>query len=900
MKKALLIAALALQTAGVGYLGAAIIGTGAGSGIKLAGGDVTGDLTLNDTDICITSSDSTLGTVTATRVGVTVDDGTSYYKVNLTGSFDGSDGSIALSNAGDRLTLKSGTTSTEQLNVSADATIEGSGSVGGTVFVSAGTLTLDLQSPFAGNLMNSSTVTLADDLVMSEGATLTASGTINGNNNRLILGDGFDFAAGHTLNDISLDMAGDIEVSASLAIGSGNNNIMGNGHTMADGGGNFAFDGNTMSWSNLKIGSYSTDFIGAVGTLNLNNVTVDNGVSSITIDGATSTDDPVFLGGSTTWDDLTVLTLNKDMTTGSTTWIPAIGGRLYINGQDHGLDLSSSVLNANSTNIYLSGVVLNNMVSGSVTNPGSLYMLNTTWIDDGGNGVVRIVGTTSDSSLQGPAQVTVTDGLLFDSDVTFNNGAVVELLTDATLASTWTFSDDTVIEGGGHVFDVSGGQLSIANNKTLKLRNVILKGWGDTDDSQVAWGTSSVLDLGETTIILSGNVSLASGENLDVYGPLTIVTGSNTFTATAQTNNVYGVTIWYDTLETPDVNNVNMTIASGGGRVAAFASSTEGDLNYSGSASVGSSAFLNYEVSGAGGRQVTFDNSSAAVNVSGNGRTFVIDRQPGSYSAKPVIVSGDSGTVNVDDLTFDGFSTAHVTDSDDNMRYNNGVILKLQEDEVLAKTLYFAADSGDSAVLDLRGHDINMADSNALIQLAESDVASTLTIRNGRVLNLSGAKLAATAGTNTGTIVLQDIAIVLDGSTTFTNGNITIKGDCSMTATSRAATFTNNSAGTVTIDHGAKLTLGNGVTYSYENDNSSTTAFTFNSPTATLALDGGTLQASGSGADMTLSHGTLRIDGTSTVQGASSAVVTLGTTGTAELHVDIDPAAQATLNVTMA
>ena len=913
MKKAILIAALALQAAGAGYLQAAITAGGAGSGIKLTGGDVTGNVTLSNTNICITNEDSTLGTVTATRVGVLVDDGTDFYDINMTGSFNGANGAITLSSAGDRLRLNAGSTTAQTLTVSESATVEGVGSLGGGISVaSTKTLTLDMQSPFGGELANDGTVTLAGDLTLSEGGTITGTGTITGNNNRLTLGDGFDFASAQNLNDITIDMAGDITATAALTIGAGNNNIIGNGHTLTDGGGNFALSSNNMTWSKLKVADYSTNLVSTVGTLTLNNVIFDDGISSIAVDGSTSVDSPGFLGGSTTWNDGSVIMLNKDMATGSTTWLTASAGSFFVNGQGNSLDLKTSVLDMNTTdsvnpgNAYLANVVLNDVVTGSIVTPGYLYLNNVTWSDDAGNGIVRIMGTTDLASAeQGAAQVSVTNGLLFADDVTFDNGATIELLSDVTLAASteWTFSDNSVINGNGHVFDVSaaGAKLVIADGKTLKLRNMILKGWGAGDE--ISWaGSTGTLDLSDVTIVLGGSVTLASGENLDVYGPVTIVTSSNTFTATAQTNNVYGVTIWYDVLETPDVNNVNMTIASGGGRVAAFASSSEGDLNYSGSATVGSSAFLNYEVSGAGGRQVTFDNSSAAVNVAGNGRTFMIDRQPGSYSASPIIVSGDSGTVNIDDLTINGFSTAHLTDEDSNLRYNNRTILKLQEDEALASTLYFAADSGDAAVLDLRGHTIDMSDASALIQLAETDVASTLTIRNGRILNLSGAKLAATATTNTGTIVLQDVAMVLDGATTFTNGNITIKGDCSMTSTGRTASFTNSSAGTVTIDHGAKLTLGNGITYSYENDNSETVAFTFNSPTATIALDGATLQASGSGADMSLLHGTLRIDGTSTVQGADSAVVTFGTdatTATNELHVDIDPAAQATLNVTM-
>ena len=100
-----------------------------------------------------------------------------------------------------------------------------------------------------------------------------------------------------------------------------------------------------------------------------------------------------------------------------------------------------------------------------------------------------------------------THAIILNGDVQLSNGTII-------------ITDDLVINGGGNVLDFNSYALSVADGKTLTLKNIVLR--NVTAGSIVMVGASK-LYLDNVVIELSGNYTFATG-TLYVYGNV-VVTG---------------------------------------------------------------------------------------------------------------------------------------------------------------------------------------------------------------------------------------------------------------------------------------------------------------------------------------------------------------------------------------
>ena len=633
---------------------------------------------------------------------------------------------------------------------------------------------------------------------------------------------------------------------------------------------------------------------------------------------ATSATVGKIFGGAVTWGEGAHISLlsNCTFSTGCNWTFNGRAGLIEGNGLT--LNLANGRIYTGA-DLYLSNIVLADMDAAALDNVAGkdLYLTNVTWVDDTTEGIVRITGNTQDA-IASAAQVelaTADSGNLFATAVNWKNGVNLELLKGITFntGATWTFTKSSVINAHGNIINlnsVSGTDpITVASGETLTISNAVIVGWGASDIS-FAGGT---LKLVNTTIILDGNVTLASDEPLIIDGAFRVVTDNYTFNASAAgaDNYVNGITAWYDTLGHLPQGQFRLGSFSGGGRIAMAPLANWADITFSSHSNhlvIPLKLHYDCDVSGDAvfeslGRKVLIDNTDDGFKMLGDGRALYFGRTPVSgqtaiTSDKLLTVTGsDSNIVELHDVILDGWSQSHILDDDSMLRYCTGTVIKLQEDQTLTTTINISVDanSGESVVIDLNGHDLDMKSSDAGCAIAAND--TTVTIRNGRIINIqdnSGAP-KFTCGDTTSKWILQDVDLVLAGNTTFSGNNIEFKGDCSITGTGSTddptnpttflATFSDMD---ITLSAGSKLTIDQGIAMVLDGFNSSTdSSLTFGSTNATLHLLGSTLKVSDLSSAPTFTHGTIRIDDVVTLVGD----MTLGGANMSELELDLMPAA---------
>jgi hypothetical protein len=269
---------------------------------------------------------------------------------------------------------------------------------------------------------------------------------------------------------------------------------------------------------------------------------------------------------------------------------------------------------------------------------------------------------------------------------------------------------------------------------------------------------------------------------------------------------------------------------------------------------------------------------------------------------KLITPSSAVNAITIEDLIFDGWSASHIEsglNEDKTMKYSDGCVLRLQADETLTTTIALGFANSDVVTFDLNGHTLDMSASDGTdgAELAFGNVTSTVTIKNGRIVNLHNhpdtdfESRFRCGGTNP-TVIFEDVDLVLDNHTSISSMNVKFKGNCSIIGEDDYQMqfwYTD-----ITIMDGATLYVGNGMTMGLHGvDGTGNPSLTFDSAKSTLSLDGCTFawdtDVTG-GLTLTLDVGTIRIDNVVNLSPASSSLgITLGGT---DLDLDLMPAAR--------
>ncbi len=197
-----------------------------------------------------------------------------------------------------------------------------------------------------------------------------------------------------------------------------------------------------------------------------------------------------------------------------------------------------------------------------------------------------------------------------------------------------------------------------------------------------------------------------------------------------------------------------------------------------------------------------------------------------------------------------------------------------------------ALNVASNLIIDGRGHMLTIGTSNRIAIAA----GATLTLKNMRLALATTATSPFTAGSNTSTLVLENVTVGLANDCTWATGAMVIKGKTLLLGIN-GRSFINTSTANFTISSNSCLTLLDGVTY-YHN-NSGTTNFIMTDNTSSLVLIGATFKGYNTGSTpLVLTKGTMIVDHKSYIQPNSAGInVGDGLSSANNLTIAVRPAA---------
>ena len=745
----------------------------------------------------------------------------------------------------------------------------------GTLESTSGVLTIDPGVP-GPTLLNSGTleanggelditnepVTNTGTLQAIDNSTLKlTSTTVTNTGGTVAVGSGstLDLASA-TINGGAVKDAGALVVTASSEI---ENATVNGGGDLTVSGGTLTFDAVTLDNVTLA-GSFS----------NASTLTIDN---TVTLNGAT-------IGGGTIDDTGTLLVTASSEIDNAT----IDGGNLTVTGGTLTLD----------------AVTLDNVtVSGNVSNSSTVTVDGTVTLDGGtiSGGLIDNTGTLLvtasseiDNAIVDGGNVTVTGGTLTFDAVTLDN---------VTLAGSFSNSSSLVVEDmvtlngatidGGTIDDFGtlsvtasseisnatvdgGGDITVGSGKTLTFDAVTL----DEVTLSGSFANSSSLVV-EDTVTLNG--ATIDGGTIDDFGTLLVTASSEISNATVDSGGnltVTGGTLTFDTVTLDSVTlagsfsdvgtvtidntvTLNGATLNGGtikdtGTLSVTASSEieNATVNGGGNITVGSGKTLTLAT-------VTLDSVTLAGSFSDVG-TLTIDN---TVTLNGATLNGgtikDTGTLSV--IASSEIENATV-DGGGNITVGSGKTLTLAAVTLDSVTLAGSFSDVGTVTIDntvtLNGATLNggtIKDTGTLSVTASSEIENAtvngggnITVGSGKTLTLDTVTLdsvtLAGSFSDVGTLTI-DNTVTLNGAT-LNGGTIADFGTLAVTASSEIENATVNGGGNITVGSGKTLTLD------------------------TVTLDSVTL--AGNFSDV----GTLTIDNTVTLNGATLSGGTIKDTGT--------------------
>lgn len=661
--------------------------------------------------------------------------------------------------------------------------------------------------------------------------------------------------------------------------------------SQSDAGGYFNGRGNSLTFNSAAVldnAGYAVSFVDIIlrdvtasslvgaGTWSLLNTTFESSTASITVDGSIISDTVDLFSGATTF-GASRISLNRNISFASD-W--RFESPSVINGGGAVWYMDAGKIILDCATFSFTDITLANVVSNSfdALNAQTLVLTNVNWLTPE-NGSIRINGLPGlDSGAVLILDSSSTAGNIFTSPTDWEH-AVIELLEDTTLATTWTFNEDTVIDGGGCRFTITTGTFSVANGKTLYLRNMILDGVMTSSLADIAGGC---VDFSNVTMKIAQNIDWSTYyTNLAVNGPLSLVIGNHSITVPHinASSVINGMTVYYDTLSGDDSSGVDGF--SGSGRILFVTSdmATEIITYVETSAVVGNQSL----VPGGDSFTILFDTDTT---YDGEGRvaTFSLDPELG-------VTVNANVDVEVINSIFDRLLPSQLdVDSTGSLYFSNNTIIRLSQDwagdQELTYALSFGNGGGSAAsmVLDLNGFMIDMNHADAAL-LLDSGAGSTLRICNGRILNLSNMKLSAVNATK---IILENVELGLSSDYTFSGSALDIEGHCSVTGIP-GAKFSFNSDDNFTIKSMSVFTVFDQLVYCH--DNETTNNFVFADHTATLSLVNAKFERIDNIVEgkLILATGRLVVDSTAQIDVGSQGIQ-FGN-GSSELDVNFKPGA---------
>jgi hypothetical protein len=482
------------------------------------------------------------------------------------------------------------------------------------------------------------------------------------------------------------------------------------------------------------------------------------------------------------------------------------------------------------------------------------------------DGVIDGYNTTLiTQSVDGDKVVTFNGNLSIDSSVLSLNACTMVLTEDTELnGATWAFNDNATLDGGGNVFDLSTGTITIASGKVLKMRNIILKHL--RSDS---FGSSEgLIDFNKVTLVLNENIDWSAKPTyFEVNGPVLVVTGQYSLTVNTLKATINDATLSYDTLSDIDAHNI---IGFGGnGRtlfVGGLATFTETTIT-SENPNLLQNIYL-YEDNGDVDGHILRFSGGDDFTYTGNKRTIFFPRSSGS-----VLFVDNAMNIGMEHINLNGLQPSHIScGTEADLHFNHGTIITLNSDWSLTTPMIFGSGCNQEMTLDLNHNTIDFVttDGNTGAIQVNGPSSAHLHIKNGRLTNVSGSVLQSL---DAGTIILENVELVLSGNFNWVAGSLWFSQNCSVSGVAGAQLINSS----IAIDAYSLLTattlhLSEGITYLHNNE--STSNFVFLDATSRLELVGATFKRINTTTDdfLVLKSGTLVVDYNSLIDVGSKGV----------------------------
>ncbi len=732
--------------------------------------------------------------------------------------------------------------------------------------------------------LGSGTMKLENDLLFTDSKQMTGTGTMNLQNFKLKFG-----AKPLTFSSlITWQNASDIELGSYTTLSStwsfaSDGVINGNGNVLdiSSSGVLAIAAATTLSLTDLYLKGFGStgDITFANATtsiLRLSNVVIEMTGSRNITSGQVIIDGPV-----------TIITKSNTLTFSSS-------GVLTINGQTLQFDRLGSFTGGVSPLVAGANLVLNNSariieIGANENSPGVSTIAASTTLGydlflsddrtlsvtqtatltgnghtinfaDHGNALITVSAsqalTLSDVVLNGlqPAHISLGSGASFS----FGASSSVCLHKNTTLSSTWSYSGDSILNGNGHVIDISsGGVFAIAAGVTLRVSDAYIKGLGSTGD--ITFGSAaSTLRLSNVVIEMTGSKTISSG-NVIIDGPVTIITKANTLTfSSSGVLTVNGQTLGYDRAGnssggiTPTTAGANLVLNSSGRVIevnsptdltsinAALASIDHGPSNLM----FAGSSTLAYDYNLSEDHTLT---ATTTGTLNGNGHKIRF-----SDHAATQLTVNNSVTLTLTEVVLDDLVPSHISlGSGSDIIFGTNSSVRLAKNCTLNTTWKFAGNS----MLDGRNKMLTLGSSGII----EAQAGANLTLKDLTIYDVNGTNVRCAS--NTATITFDNVKIVNRNAWNFATGAFAVTNNLTLAGGGK---FVYQSAYASTVNDNSTLFLTDGMTFSYDPAKGSDQAvagqqnLVFTNTSSKLWCDGVTLKITNTG--MRVTKGTIQFD----------------------------------------
>lgn len=872
------------------------------------GGSLIGTISVREGAISVAGAERYLNnlTITGERASISYTNDRGGESIVLNGTY--TDGDITLGD-GEFLSLDGGVAkSSVTILPGANARVEGDGSLWGGVYIGSGaSLELGLTGAHKCGLHFESadaSIWLANDLTFGEGGYITAEGSVDTNGYQLTFGEVngqlWDWPTHFRSLDITrLALRGSITLSGKFIFESTASMVGARaGLYLQNQGALTLAEGVEVSLHGIRLHSNDSQespiSIGTGAALVLKDVAImkgDDDWDALLVERARIGSVGAVGGfwGDVSWIGESTLTLLDDVYLRGK-W--QMQSDMSITGGGHTIVFDrfadSSLAFGLNTYTYLADLKLVGLSAGSLEQafsaPGSyghILFSHVTVADEAGRNTMTIVGSTT--PVVHPGELAYTDGLtevvwregaragdFFSADVSFVNGAAIELNSQIALEGKWSFLEDSKIEGNGYTLNTtsSAAKIYVAPGKKLEVANVTLYGVGGYTDalygSHFLLGSdTSEVHFSNVTLILNDNFILNKGKWF-VEGPVTAVTSNYSVQPLAHDSyasdgsyrlTVKSTTLWYDTLSAIDNKNITPAITTAGkvlltgfggttasiARVMRFQS---GDVSFVANNHLSESLALYRDTAEGYGVQLYFDNGDYAhdLTLDGGGRSIYFGDTRSSEDRSLLIMRGtwrdDEGThsnnVTLKNIILDGLVSAHIKSTHAQvLTFGDYTTILMQSDDTLTRNYRIQTTGADQAVtldlggkvLDLNGHSLDV-------------ISGSLVVKNGTLRGFSSS--AGVLVRSGASVVYDNVRLELIGDATFETGMCIIRGTTTL-AGKAGSVFRNTSLAetSLRIDSHSTFVIENTLSYAHLG---SRIGFTMAATTSRLFLNGGVFQ----------------------------------------------------------